>query len=345
MNDLGCIFLEKGIDFEVNKVCDCCISHNDGRGLPVLINDYHGEPIDWENLFNVKAKRIAEQKEKTIYDCENCYHLFNYTFTDERKISEFHFSQCRVCNAKCIYCSDDQSAGQTGYDVYPIIEDLINKGYYKPSGEATMQGGEPTLMPGFDNLVRILTEHGTKVRVHSNVIKYSNTIEEALKKNMATVVTSLDCGSAKTYFTIKQINAFDTVCENISKYVAAAKDNLDNIIVKYILIPRVNDSIEEIDLFFALMKKIGVTNTAIDLEVQYARKYNNKNVSKHIYLLYDYFERTAKKLNIKVHVYSFLLYVLRNRKIKKSFLIFNKFLFKLYVNKNNCKEKNLRYRR
>ena len=103
MNAKGCSFIDAGINFEDDKVCDCCISHNDGRGLPLLIDNYNGEPIDWEYLFAIKAKRIAAQKIKTIHECENCYHLTDYEFKQDKKISEFHFSHCRSCNAKCVY--------------------------------------------------------------------------------------------------------------------------------------------------------------------------------------------------------------------------------------------------
>lgn len=343
MNNVGCSFLEEGIDFELDKVCDCCISHNDGRGMPVLIDSYHGEMIDWEQIFDKKAKRVACQKEKTIYDCENCYHLNeHYNYTNERKISEFHFSHCRICNAKCIYCSEENNNLDRNYNTYPVIKDLIEKGYYKAGGEATLQGGEPTLMQNFEELVDLFIENGTVVRVHTSAIKYSEKVAQALKLNKGTVVISLDSGTSETYKKIKQVDAFDLVCESIRKYVEA---QADNVVIKYILVPGVNDNIKEIDAFFALMKKFGVKRIALDIEVQYARKYENKDVSPHIHLLNDYFEMTAKKLGIELLTYSFLLYVQRNRKIKKSPFMANKFFFNAVLNFYNQKEKNLMYRR
>ncbi len=345
MNNLGCVFLESGINFDLNTVCDCCISHNDGRGLPILIDNYHGQPIDWNMLFDIKAKRIEKQKEKTIYECEGCYHLGEYNFTNERKISQFHFSHCRVCNAKCIYCSDEYSGGDLNYNTYPVILDLIEKGFYKSGGEATFQGGEPTLMQNFDELINLFTEHGTMVRVHTSAIKYSNTLEDALRKNMASAVVSIDSGCSQTYKQIKQVDAFDNVCKNIEKYIKAAENNNQNLILKYIIIPGVNDNVNEIDKFFLLLNTIKVKTIAVDIEVQYARKYNNKDVSPHIYLLYDYFQHLADKFQIKILTYSFLSYVLQNRKIKKSFLINNKFLYVWYLNRHNIKSKNIFYKR
>ena len=342
MNKLGCLFLEEGINFDLDMVSDCCIMHNDGRGLPILLENYHGGLIDWENLFDIKAKRVACQKEKTIYDCEGCYRLADYTFTGTRKISNFHFSHCRLCNAKCIYCSDVYSEGDRNYNTYPVIKDLIEKGYYKPGGEATFQGGEPTLMHNFDELVHLFVENGTIVRIHTSGIKYSLTVDEALQQNKGTVVISLDSGCAKTYKEIKQVDSFNIVCENIKKY---AKANPDNIIIKYILVPGLNDSLKEIDNFLKLMKDFGIKTVALDIEVKYAMKYENKNVSNHIYLLVDYFENIAEKFGIKVITYSFLSYVLKNRKIKKSSLVKNKFVYGLYVHKHNDKTKNIMYKR
>jgi pyruvate-formate lyase-activating enzyme len=343
VNNAGCNFLEFGINFELDTVCDCCISHNDGRGLPILLENYHGEQIDWENLFNTKSKRIECQKQQTIQDCLGCYHLFNeYYFTNERKISEFHFTHCRLCNAKCIYCSSAYSCGPQNYNTYPIIKDLIEKGYYKAGGEATFQGGEPTLMQNFDELVDLLISNGTTVRIHTSAIKYSKTVENALKNNFGSVVISLDSGSKSTYKKIKQVDKFEKVCESIKNYTNA---NPNNVIIKYIIIPGINDNLKEIDKFFKLMKFFKITIVALDLEVQYARKHNNKDVSQHIFLLADYFQNQAEKYKIKVLIYSFISYVLQKRIINKLKFPMPKFLTAISIKKNNDKSKNIDYKR
>lgn len=343
MNSKGCSFLEEGIDFEFDKICDCCIMHNDGRGLPLLMNNYHGAPVDWEQIFDIKSKRVEAQKQSTIYDCEGCYRLSDYTFKNEKKISEFHFSHCRACNAKCIYCSEDYNNSSVNYDTYEVVKDLIDKGYYKSGGEATMEGGEPTLMQNFEKLVHLLTSHGTRIRVHTSGIKYSETVQEALKNNLGTVVISIDSSSRKTYKTIKRTDSFDKVCENIKKYAVATKTNPDNIVVKYIIVPGYNDNTKEIKNFFKLMKSLNVSTVALDMEVRYAMKYDNKDVSPHIYLLVDYFENQATKYGMNLLKYSFLFYVLKNRKIPKAKYTDNDFMFNLCYGKYVQKDKNLKY--
>lgn len=343
MNNLGCIFLEEGINFDLDKVMDCCISHNEGRGLPVLINNYHGETIDWNKLFETKEKRIQQQKEKTIYDCENCYHLGEYEFKGIKKISEFHFSHCRICNAKCVYCSKEYSKNIQNYSTYPIIKDLIEKGFYKSGGEATFQGGEPILMQNFEELIDLFNKNGTKIRVHSSAIKYSQAVANAIHNNNASIVISLDSASRNVYRKIKQVDEFRSVCENIKKYAHCAGENSKNIIIKYVIVPGYNDSILEINRFFALMKKLNIKNIAVDIEIQYARRYNNKNVSPHIFILYDYFVAKAKKCNMNLLTYSFISYVLKNRNFKETPSFSNMLLYGLYACKYRDKEKNISY--
>lgn len=342
MNPKGCVFLEEGINFDLNTVNDCCIMHTDGRGLPVLINDYHGEMIDWEKLFETKARRIENQKQKTIYDCEGCYHLSDYNFKGIKKISEFHFSHSRVCNAKCIYCSDVYSSGTTNYSTYPIIKDLLEKGYYASGGEATLQGGEPTMMQDFEELVNLFLQNGTIIRVHTSAIKFSPKVADALKQNKGSVVISLDSSTKETYKKIKQVDAFELVCDSIKKYAQA---NIDNVIIKYVLVPGYNDNSTEISKFFDLMKEIGIKKIAFDIEVQYAQKHHNRDVSPHVYLLYDYFQYLAEKFDMQLLTYSFFSYVLANRNIDKFKFLSNKFLFDLVLKFHIQKEKNISYKR
>ena len=159
---------------------------------------------------------------------------------------------------------------------------------------------------------------------------------------MGSVVISLDSGFKNTYFRIKRNDKFDTVLDNIKKYIQASKDN---VIIKYIIVPGYNDNLKEIDKFFELMHSIGVNTVALDLEVQYARKYNNKEVSNHIFILNDYFEYKTKELNIKLLTYSFLSYVLKNRQFKATpdYIIKNNFLSGLYLMRHDNKSKRINY--
>ena len=88
-----------------------------------------------------------------------------------------------------------------------------------------------------------------------------------------------------------------------------------------------------------------IKKVAFDIEVQYARKHNNKDVSPHVYMLYDYFEYLAKKFDMQLFTYSFFLYVLQNRTSKKAKFLTNKFLFALTLIPYTKRYKDVMYQR
>lgn len=344
MNYKGCYWMEYCINFESDFISDCCVNHKDGKGRPVIFENYHGEPINWDDFFAKKEQRIAAQQEKDIDECECCHHLVNYEFKHEKKLADFQFSHCRICNAGCIYCGEDYCEGSVNYSTLPIIKDLIEKGYYKSGGEAIFQGGEPTLMLDFEELIDIFNQNGTNIRVLTNAIKYSPKVAEALQNNNCHIVISIDSGSKEVYKKVKRIDAFDSVCNSIQKYRQAAV-NPNSLVIKYVIIPGYNDTIEEIDNFFKLMKKFDIRSLALDIECRYSRKYDNKNISPHIFLLYDYFKKQADLNKMDVVLYAFMPYLITNRTIKENSLFMrNKWLYNKYVNKNRDTSKNIQYK-
>lgn len=331
MNSKGCYFQEHGISFERNDVYDCCITHgSDQRGMPLLIQNYNGEYIDWDKIFEIKEERIKRQKEKTIFECEGCAFLRDYEFSGEKYISNIAINNVKLCNAKCIYCSDEFRNVKHSYTLYPVIKDLVDRNLFRPESEITIQGGEPTLMQDFDNLVDLFISQNANIRVHTSGIKYSKSLENALSQGRTMIVVSIDSGTRELYKKIKFVDKFDVVCENLKKYLSVIKsENKENIRLKYLITPGYNDTIEDIDSWYKLIKGLGIKYVAFDIEVKYANQNDQKYVSPHIYMLVDYMKYKAEKLGIKYDIYSFLSYVLNERKFfKYKNLVKIKFLYK-----------------
>ena len=89
------------------------------------------------------------------------------------------------------------------------------------------------------------------------------------------MVVSLDSGCRKTYKKIKRVDAFDKVIENLKKYCSNPVAR-DNITLKYILIPTVNDNIKEFKKFLDIAKMLEIKYIAIDIEARYLRTMNNE---------------------------------------------------------------------
>ena len=67
-----------------------------------------------------------------------------------------------------------------------------------------------------------------------------------IKKGNINIVVSVDAGTKETFKKVKRLDFYDKVWENIAKY--AAVQNAPNLVkTKFILIPEINDTKEEIE--------------------------------------------------------------------------------------------------
>jgi molybdenum cofactor biosynthesis enzyme MoaA len=72
-------------------------------------------------------------------------------------------------------------------------------------------------------------------------------------KGLLTIMTSIDCGTAETFRRIKSVNCFDKVCYNLARYAATG----GCVVLKYIMLPSINDIEAEADGFVGLAAKLG----------------------------------------------------------------------------------------
>ena len=321
MKYLGCNYMAHGLSFEYNDLYDCCMMHHDNLGMPLLIAGYNGEPIDWKMIFDIKRERMERQKVKTIKECEGCFYLKEKEYSEEEYISEIAFQQIKLCNAKCIYCGDDFRYHKNYYDVYPIIKDLVDKGYFRKTeyGLVIFQGGEPTIMKHFDDLIDIFNEQNANIKVNTSAIRFSNILAKGMETGNILTCISLDSGCRETYNKVKYVDKFDIVCNSIRKYSEAANVSKNSkLVIKFLITPGYNDSIEEIDLFFRKMIELNIKNVVFDVEAGYSTLNQRKNVSPHIHYLLDYAKKCAEEFNMNFEVFSFAYYVEQERQIPYS---------------------------
>ena len=308
MKYLSCRYIEHGLDFEHTRLETCCFTCHSGGGHITLNSDYKGEMIDWDKLFTLKRKYREEHKKGNILpNCKGCVFLEEKDWDEEDYINFLQFNYWIQCNSKCTYCYEVQNKKIFDkikpYNTVPIINEMIEKNILRKGGEIAFGGGEPTIAPEFEDLIKLLTESGFRnMRIHSSGIKFSPAIEEAIKKGVLNVVISIDSGCEKTYKKIKTVNSFKKVVENMKKYAAANKNNFGLMTSKYIIIPNVNDNRKEIDLWIETVKSIGGRWLAVDIEdVWY--KTNRATISPYYLDLVNYIIERANEYKMKVELY------------------------------------------
>ena len=184
------------------------------------------------------------------------------------------------------------------YNVYPIIKDMYKRGILKTGGAIGFGGGEPTILPEFDKLMSFFIKNGfTNVRVPSSGIKYSKIIEKGIATGQVTVVVSIDSSSRDTYKIIKRTDTYDIVVKNLIKYAKAQQIGKYNVTSKYIIIPYVNDTKEELENWLYFNKKNNIELLVLDIENSWLTRYREEKPDDRIIELMKYIEKKAKEMN------------------------------------------------
>lgn len=301
MKYTSCIHLEHGITFFSNSVQICCISSHPGGGNIMQIDNYHGELINWDDIFKNRAKMREGVKNGIIPErCSGCYYLKEQEWNSDDYIDEVLIGHFTHCNCNCIYCYTEKDKkffnSNKTYNIYPVIKDMIEKGVLSKNATVTFGGGEPTILQEFEELVYLLLDYDVyNIRIHSDGIKYSPAIEKGLKLGKITLITSLDSGSKEVYEKIKQVPCCDRVWQNMAKY-AKTKNGL--IRTKYVLIPGVNDSLSEVKNFMKKTYEAGVRNIAFDIEDTWFKEHRD-NIPQYIYVICDFVFECYRQYNIE----------------------------------------------
>lgn len=287
---ISCDLIEHGMDFFTDSINFCCRIPPNENGYKKLIEDYHGEVLDWKKFFKIKRQYRDEMKKGNIIpECKNCIYLQEKEWDDEDYISFINFNNWTICNEHCVYChlNDENIPKQKQYNVFPVVKAMADKGYLKKGGHITIAGGEPCVAPEFDDLAELFLKYDlSPVRILTNATKYSKLLEEGIKKGNINIVVSVDSGTRETFEKVKRYDFYDKVWENIAKY--AAVQNASNLVkTKFILIPGINDTKEEIESWIKKSIASGVKHVAFDIEMIWYDK-NKENIPKHIYDLAKY---------------------------------------------------------
>jgi molybdenum cofactor biosynthesis enzyme MoaA len=293
----SCNIIQHGLCFFHDKVVSCCFSPIDqieGQIPPLLYGNYFGEIPTKEDLFERihKYSKIFKQG-GCPRECENCYHIEEKAWDDDDYINYITISHFEMCNAECIYCSNNCKLGQrrtTAYHIMPILKYFKEQSIIKDGVELHIQGGEFTIYKECDELLETFAINNfARVFVPTNAIKYSHNLFRAMNEATTYIIVSLDSGSRKTYKKIKRVDKFNKVIENLKKYGATEKSR-NAIRLKYIIVPTYNDNLREFKKFLNIAKELGVKNIIIDIDARYLKISNLKTDS--------YFINLANEMNI-----------------------------------------------
>ncbi len=302
---ISCKWLESGVCFDNgvygSNVKLCCYMSAPGGGNSMIFEGYKGEKIDWDKFFKIKEEyRNIQKSGNTVKGCVGCVFLEEKNWPQVNYIDNIIFDHFTKCNCACNYCYTEEDKKRYNtlktYNIYPIIKDMFDKKIIQRGGAIGFGGGEPTILPEFDKLIDLFLKNGfNDMRVPSSGIKYSKMVEKGIKTGQLSVVVSIDSSTRETYKKIKQTDAFNTVCKNLKKYAKAQKSSY-NVISKYIIIPNVNDTKEEIDNWLKFNKENNIEIVVIDIENSWLNKYRKTEPDKRIVELIIYVIKKTQEM-------------------------------------------------
>jgi MoaA/NifB/PqqE/SkfB family radical SAM enzyme len=272
---LSCQYLHYGLALHSKNIKACCKkffrNNSEYSGAPILGDylDNNKKMLPYEQLLATKQKIIEQLNSGIKNRCTGCPKLEKASWPklDQLKIKHLLLQHRKICNLRCSYCnlSWDPTALDKGYDVYPIIEDLINRGLLDKQPIVHWGSGEPTIFPDFDRIFSFLCEYGGTQTISSNSTVFKDVIYNNMD-HISNITTSIDTGNPETYKNIRGKDYFHKVFENLSKY---ASKKPSAITIQYVLYSPGHEQ-HELDIFAHLIKKHGLSecNFSITWDVQ-----------------------------------------------------------------------------
>lgn len=298
-----CDYLLNEIVFSPNSLAACCCNQSNEH-FSTFINNLNGDNFDIDLYLEQRSQYISMLKSGVVPQfCKGCYRLQEKEWDEALDIKRIIISNRTKCSCNCIYCAlikfgkqNKQEANRTKtYDIIPFLKDLHQKNLINPDTLITVAGGECSEYPAgeLEFIVYMALICDCRLELLSSGLFYSKGIEQALKSPKTMLRISADSGIKSTFEKIKRVKMYDEFWRNIKKYIDTAI--LKNIVrVKYIIIPEVNDTLEEVQAFVKKCEQVNCT--CIELAVEYEWFHNNKDkvVPENIKEIYQY----LKSLNL-----------------------------------------------
>lgn len=297
----SCKYVEGGLSFTYSEIQACATRHH-GRGAPFLQDMRGKDPqLNLETILQSRKEIQESNRDGGHPECVGCPNLQYKKWPR----SKYLFNWIAItnyihCNLRCTFCwltyaphspynSERKMDGQR-YAVAPLIRELMQKQLLDPDGIVDWGGGgEPTLIPEFDQLFDELAQYGVKQVLHTNAVKLPRSaIRGSLNARKLQIMCSIDAGSRESYAKLKGRDRFETVLNNLVVYreLGATVD------LKYIMQDS-NSTPNEIDQFVRKAKTLGFKSIVSDVD------HREPALSEQIIEALRYMKRSAQALGLR----------------------------------------------
>lgn len=250
---LSCRFLQRAVYYAPDELRHCCkrfFYNGKIKGDVKIFDVQTQEDVSLEKIIQAKENLIKKINNKEDTGCTGCPVLES---SDWKKVEDEQFDHISIehhakCNMRCSYCSETYYGGKTAnYDIFKALDNLVEKNKIRDDAQVAWGGGEPTMSPMFKDLINHVNNKvkPKTQRFFSNAINFSEEIALLLKKNIASLTTSVDAGNIETFKKVRGVNQYQKVLKHLKKYFDASKNNT---VIKYIF-TELNSNLENVEGF------------------------------------------------------------------------------------------------
>ena len=239
-----------------------------------------------EHFLSMRANLISESiSSKTSHSCANgCSNCVNYRQSRWKNDGLIHYVNLSIypapCNCKCIYCvfkNDVKTFNKESIlNYYEKVFDTLD--YAQKAGliavDAVWQisSGEITIHPFKNKILDIVKNKTTSFL--TNCFNFDEKIGENLSSNpLSNINLSIDCGTPETWFKIKGFNNFKNIINNLLEYRKLVRRN-NQIELKYIILPGINDNIKDFASLIDIMKTLSINELILSRDINVKYKMN-----------------------------------------------------------------------
>lgn len=246
--------------------------------------DLHEDPDETLRHYNARKHEIIEESKKVSKSgvpsanpyytaCNGCeFFKDSIKEVETDKIHNIIFGiNPSPCQAKCIYCGQrleerrvyNKETDAPAWElIFKHLQHYKEKGLFAKNIRFELGSGEITVHPHRLQLYDIVSEN--QAGWLSNCFIYDENIANNLHANeTSNLVFSMDCGLDVTWMQIKGVDNFTLVKNNVAKYVQAAAKPRLQIMMKYIILPGINDDIDNLTMFMSFVKSLDLDIIAI----------------------------------------------------------------------------------
>lgn len=265
---LSCEWIEGGIVFISNTITACCVGF-EGGGRPKLA-DYTGGDLPIDQILAERRNIVSNNKNGGDSQCKGCSQLVTKAWGErEWLFDKILFNHFTTCNVRCVYCSfvKDKSVDiplSEVIEILPTVKQMVANNWLAPHTTVYFGGGEPTILPEFDDLIEFLTKHGARFTIFSNGIRFSKAIEKSLQAGRVdTLLLSIDAGSPEVFKALKGVDKCDQVWANAERYINASRDVVWPKIIFH------QENIDEAIPFLDRAERAGASHIVFDIDTDY----------------------------------------------------------------------------